>query len=77
MVVSIKHTLELMAVILSDGFPLICGNSLQFKGISQHRIVQDNIGIQLIILALGQFAIGIGQLGQIAQLGTIIDYVGI
>ena len=76
-VVAIEHTLELMAVILTDGGPLILGLAVQCKLVGQHILVQVYVVGQLVVLALCQCTVGIGELCQIGQLGTVVNQVGI
>ena len=78
MVVAIKYTLELVTAILADGFPYICRRTIECIFTGKHRVgVQPDVCTQLVVLILGQIAVGIGQLGQISQLGTIINNVRI
>ena len=78
MVLAIEHALELMIAILSNRLPNIGWSTIELKFFSQHAVgIERNIGSQLIVLILGQVTIGIRQLSQITQLGTIVDDVWI
>ena len=78
MVVTLEHALELMVLVLTDGFPYVGGSAIDCVVAGEHRVgIQTDVGIQLVILTLRQITVGIGQLGQIAQLSTIINDVGV
>ena len=78
MVLAIEHALEFVIAVLSDRLPGIGWSTIELKFFSQHAVgIERDFGSQLIILILGQVTIGIRQLGQITQLGTIVDDVWI
>ena len=76
MVIAIKGTLEFITAI-SYRCPLILGCTVQCKIVGQYILIQDDIVSQLVVLALCQCTVGIGELSQISQLGTVVNQVGI
>ena len=75
MVVAIEHALELMAVIFADRCPRISGLAVQCIFVGQHILVQVYVVGQLVVLALCQCTVGIAELSQISQLGTVVYQV--
>ena len=76
MVIAIKGTLEFITAI-SDRCPLVLGCTVQCKLVGQHILVQVYVVGQLVVLALCQCTVGIAELSQISQLGTVVNQVGI
>ena len=77
MVVAIEHALELMAVIFADRCPRISGLAVQCIFVGQYILIQEYVVDQLVVLALCQRSVGIAELCQISQVGTVVYQIGI
>ena len=77
MIGTIKITLETICIACAYGCPYVFCLFLYFVFLIQNLVVQINIIGQLVILALCQCTVGVGQLSQICKFLTIMDEIRI